>query len=97
MFNLRHVFGENRYDCVEENDSYLGYFDGGRRMLSARTSSKDFFRINSTCFVKKTLHSKEFDQKWFSKFDRLFCLLLYYIIIVYYIAACLLGIAFKSH
>ena len=58
MFNLRHVFGENRYDCVEENDSYLGYFDGGRRMLSARTSSKGFFSYKLNVFRKEDITLK---------------------------------------
>ena len=57
MFNLRHVFGENRYDYVEENDSYLGYFDGGRRMLSARMS-KGFFSYKLNVFRKEDITLK---------------------------------------
>ena len=48
---------ENLENCSLENQYFLGYFDGKRDEFEDMLQR--FLLLNSTCFVKKALHSKE--------------------------------------
>ena len=48
---------ENLENCSVENQYFLGYFDGKRDEFEDMLQR--FLLLNSTCFVKKALHSKE--------------------------------------
>ena len=50
-------FEENLENCSVENQYFLGYFDGKRDEFEDMLQR--FLLLNSTCFVKKALHSKE--------------------------------------
>ena len=56
---------ENLEICSVENRYFVGYFDGKRDEFEDMLES--FLLSSSTCFVKKALHSKDLNQKRFSK------------------------------
>ena len=64
--------GENLENCSVQNQYCLGYFDGKRDEFEDMLER--FLLISSTCFVKKTLHSKELNHYRFSKNGRQFLL-----------------------
>ena len=65
---------ENLENCSVENQYFLGYFDGKRDEFMDMLER--FLPISSTRFVKKALHSKELNNKRFSKNGRQFLLFL---------------------
>ena len=67
---------ENLKNCFVENQYFLGYFDGKRD--ESEDMLKRFLLISSTCFVNKTLHSKDLNHERFSKNGRRFLLFLTY-------------------
>ena len=61
---------QENLDHVSVLDQHcVGYFDGKREELE--DILERFLLISSTCYVRKDLHSREKDQKRFSKSGRL--------------------------
>ena len=56
---------ENLENCSIENRYFVGYFDGKRDKFEDMLEK--FLLSSFTCFVKKALHSKDLNQKRFSK------------------------------